>query len=63
MGNIIVMGDVECSLTSPNHFNVAVAFLVLGYIYLGVPIIILVSLCLCLPLVLLMYLIFNQPEG
>jgi hypothetical protein len=63
IGNFIVLGDPTCGLESPIHFNLAVTFVILGYAYLGVPIILFTSLCLCLPLVLLMYMVVSRNEG
>ena len=64
MGNYIVLGDTVCLRDSPNHYNLALSFLLFGYIYVGVPIIIFAALCLCLPMVLLLYyLMVNRNEG
>ena len=62
-GNLLIFGDSGCGDISPNHLNVAIAFIIMGYSYLGVPILLFSSLCLCLPFVLIMYLIISRNDG
>ncbi|KRX00720.1 Cyclic nucleotide-binding protein [Pseudocohnilembus persalinus] len=62
-GNYVLYNiDLDCQNQAPHQYYVAVFYLILGYIYLGIPLFLLTSMCLCLPILLVLYFFIRRRQ-
>ncbi|KAL4456867.1 hypothetical protein ABPG74_014505 [Tetrahymena malaccensis] len=60
-GNLLIFYNEEQYLSSyPNHFYLALVYVIMGYFYLGIPLFFFASICLCMPFMLVIYLVLRR---
>eukprot|EP01016_Furgasonia_blochmanni_P048243 TRINITY_DN7159_c0_g1_i2.p2 TRINITY_DN7159_c0_g1~~TRINITY_DN7159_c0_g1_i2.p2 ORF type:complete len:293 (-),score=29.40 TRINITY_DN7159_c0_g1_i2:253-1131(-) len=60
-GHVLYFDDKsDCKEVSKNIATVVLAFLVMGYIYLAIPLLIALALCLCLPFLFVVWIFFSR---